>query len=194
LVARGLQDLRDAREASRWLRVPAVIVESEVERDSDTDGVSYRPYVSYSYSIEGRSYLGSTLAPGFEVGYAFKRSAASIIQRYPVGARPSSPSTQTTMRARSSSRAAGDIYMSTVLHHCCSSLAGSCCLFGIFGIEKRAHKRLKPQTGQTAVRFVALFRRCVRHTVSTSRIELAHLKPDAEYLVAYLERRTPWDS
>lgn len=30
--------------------------------------------------------------------------------------------------------------------------------------------------------------------VSTSRLVLPHLKPDGERIVAYLERRTPWDS
>jgi hypothetical protein len=30
--------------------------------------------------------------------------------------------------------------------------------------------------------------------VSTSRIGLVPLEPDGERLVAYLERRTPWDS
>jgi len=33
-----------------------------------------------------------------------------------------------------------------------------------------------------------------RHRGSTSRIGLVHLKPGGERLVAYLERRTPWDS
>jgi hypothetical protein len=33
-----------------------------------------------------------------------------------------------------------------------------------------------------------------RHRVSTSRIGLVPLEPDSERLVAYLERRTPWDS
>ena len=33
-----------------------------------------------------------------------------------------------------------------------------------------------------------------RHRVSTSRIGLVPLEPDGERLVAYLERRTPWDS
>lgn len=33
-----------------------------------------------------------------------------------------------------------------------------------------------------------------RHRVSTSRSGLVPLKPDGERLVAYLERRTPWDS
>ena len=32
-----------------------------------------------------------------------------------------------------------------------------------------------------------------RHRVSTSRIGLVPLEPDGERLVAYLERRTPWD-
>jgi hypothetical protein len=33
-----------------------------------------------------------------------------------------------------------------------------------------------------------------RHSVSTSRIGLVPLEPDGERLVAYLERRTPWES
>lgn len=33
-----------------------------------------------------------------------------------------------------------------------------------------------------------------RHRVSTSRIGLVPLEPDGGRLVAYLERRTPWDS
>ncbi len=32
------------------------------------------------------------------------------------------------------------------------------------------------------------------HRVSTSRIGLVPLEPDGERLVAYLERRTQWDS
>lgn len=86
-LARGFRDLRAAVEASRWQSVPAVVTASEVERDSDADGVSYRPFVSYSYEIGGRSYLGSTLLPGFEVTYAFARSASSIAQKYPVGSK-----------------------------------------------------------------------------------------------------------
>ena len=33
-----------------------------------------------------------------------------------------------------------------------------------------------------------------RHRGRTSRIGLVHLEPAGERLVAYLERRTPWDS
>jgi len=33
-----------------------------------------------------------------------------------------------------------------------------------------------------------------RHRASTSRIGLVQVGPDGERLVAYLERRTPWDS
>ena len=33
-----------------------------------------------------------------------------------------------------------------------------------------------------------------RHRGSTSRFGLGPLEPDGERLVAYLERRTPWDS
>ena len=33
-----------------------------------------------------------------------------------------------------------------------------------------------------------------RHRRSTSRIGLMPLEPDCERLVAYFERRTPWDS
>jgi hypothetical protein len=84
---RGVRDFRFAMEASRWPSVLAIVSASEVERDSDSEGVSYRPCVSYSYEIEGRSYQGSTLFPGFENAYAFARSAKGIAEKYAVGSK-----------------------------------------------------------------------------------------------------------
>lgn len=48
--------------------------------------------------------------------------------------------------------------------------------------------------GADVVKLRLALTRSARHRVSTSRIGLVPLQPDGERLVAYLERRTPWDS
>jgi hypothetical protein len=53
-----LRPLLRASASSGWAQVPCVILSSEVERKSDSDGATYRVAVRYRYTWSGRAYEG----------------------------------------------------------------------------------------------------------------------------------------
>lgn len=80
----GLQPLFKVIESATWPTVPCIITQSEVERNSSSDGTTYRIDIQFRYSFEGHSYTGGAydFSPGASSGYEGKRR---IADSYPVG-------------------------------------------------------------------------------------------------------------
>ncbi len=77
-----------ARDAAQtWLSVPGKILESEIRITHNHDNTTSQfPYVSYSYTVKGKSYQGETIRAGeqfFNVRWTGK--ASEVTDRYPVG-------------------------------------------------------------------------------------------------------------
>ena len=87
---------RRVATVSQWPSTMGTVNASYLERRSSSEGGSTNyPVVQYSYQIGGRTYQGSKLAPGPEVGGT---GAGKVVARYPAGAQvmvfynPESPS------------------------------------------------------------------------------------------------------
>lgn len=75
-----------AKASADWPQVQAIVVQSEIERNSDSKGQTrYRPRVSYRYQIEGREILGDRIYFG-ESSFLLEADAREVVAPYPVGA------------------------------------------------------------------------------------------------------------
>ena len=74
---------RKMNAAKAWPSVMGTVNNSylELRRSSNNTNMINYPVVQYSYQVGGRSYQGSRIAPGPEVGGT---GAGKIIERYPV--------------------------------------------------------------------------------------------------------------
>lgn len=95
LIAYCVREWRLALEARRlahasllWPTTPGRVVASSVQIEilgSDSDGVAhYVPDVRFTYMVAGATYTGTTVA--FRDLRGWKKHAAAIVARYPVGA------------------------------------------------------------------------------------------------------------
>ena len=57
-----------------------------MQRSSDSDGgITYRPEVTYHYTVDGREHLASRTRFGDRFGISFSAPAVRTVRRYPVG-------------------------------------------------------------------------------------------------------------
>lgn len=76
-----------AHLSRRWPRVTGTVIVSDLQRSKDSDGgYSYRPEVSYRYSVHGEEFIASRTRFGDRLELNFSAPAARIVRRYPVGA------------------------------------------------------------------------------------------------------------
>jgi hypothetical protein len=81
----GWSILRNARASAAWPTAEGIVTRSEVTHSTDADGDdTYRPEVTYEYSVQNRSYENYTIKFG-ENSYSSQRQAEEIGARYPLG-------------------------------------------------------------------------------------------------------------
>jgi hypothetical protein len=72
----------------RWPQVEGTIVVSDLQRSKDSEGgYSYRPEVSYRYTVGGKELVGSRTRFGLLLETSWSAPAVRVVQRYKVGAR-----------------------------------------------------------------------------------------------------------
>lgn len=92
----GLYELYQSHAAKNWPTAEATILTSEVSEESDSDGTSYRPRITYEFTVDDTTHIGDRIHFG-SVGSRNYDTHAEITARYPVAAKvpvhhhPSSP-------------------------------------------------------------------------------------------------------
>ena len=72
------------QDAAKWIGVDAVVLNSAVRSNSDSDGTTYYPYVAYSYTYEGRDYEGDRY-DFWKVSSSGYSGKAAVVAQYPKG-------------------------------------------------------------------------------------------------------------
>lgn len=79
-----LPSLTQWRAAAHWVETPAQVTASAVRSSRGDDSTTYRPYIAYAYTVDGREYEGdrydfwSVSSSGYE-------GKAAIVREHPVG-------------------------------------------------------------------------------------------------------------
>jgi hypothetical protein len=84
LIGAGLVPLNQAFRAAHWPEAPCVILASQVETHSDSDGTTYAAKIRYRYSLDGAEFVSSRYS-FLNIGSGHERAQA-VVDRYPVGA------------------------------------------------------------------------------------------------------------
>lgn len=79
-----LPSLTQWRAAAHWVETPAVVTASAVRSSRGDDGTTYRPYVAYAYTFEGREYEGDRY-DFWNVSSSGYEGKAAIVRAHPVG-------------------------------------------------------------------------------------------------------------
>jgi hypothetical protein len=80
----GTRTILFARETRSWPSAPGVIEHSQIVLESgDQHGNSYRPIVSYRYSVDGVAYTGSLIACGLGHYSGSEKFARRFFEKYP---------------------------------------------------------------------------------------------------------------
>lgn len=82
----GIPTARNAMESKDWPSTDGWITISDVSKnyDSEDDGFTYGAKVMYSYTVNGMTYLGGTVAFG-DYSSSDQTHASDIVSRYPIG-------------------------------------------------------------------------------------------------------------
>lgn len=76
-----------ALRSRRWRQAVGTVVASDLQRSREIEcGSSYRPVVSYRYSVEGQDFVASRTRFGDRLELGWAAPAVRIVRRYPVGA------------------------------------------------------------------------------------------------------------
>lgn len=78
--------LKQWRAASDWVETPAVVTASAVRSSRGDDGTTYRPYIAYAYTVDGRQYEGDRY-DFWNVSSSGYESKAEIVRAHPVGSK-----------------------------------------------------------------------------------------------------------
>jgi hypothetical protein len=82
----SLWELVQSIRSSGWLRTEGVVVVSDLQRSRDTDaGYTYRPEISYSYSVGGHDFVASRPKFGAGVWLSWSGPAVRTTRKYPAG-------------------------------------------------------------------------------------------------------------
>lgn len=87
LLVFGLRSLGHARASTEWPVAEGVITAAEVvrKRGSGDSGPTYRPDISYDYTVDGTTLSGDRVHFGGAVSTSNQGWARGIVARYPVG-------------------------------------------------------------------------------------------------------------
>jgi len=85
-ASRSWDQISRARASAAWPYARAVILSSEVRALADTEGMRWRPVITYSYQVGRREVIGSRLSREEPV-YGYPQAVArAYVARYPQGA------------------------------------------------------------------------------------------------------------
>jgi hypothetical protein len=71
----------------RWPHATGTVIVSDLQRSRDSEGeYSYRPEVSYQYSVKGEEFIATRTRYGDRLALSWPAPAAKMVRRYPVGA------------------------------------------------------------------------------------------------------------
>ncbi len=84
----GMRTVLQARESGSWPSVPGIIRSSTVaSQRGSKGGTTYKPEVTYSYTVDGTEYRGDLIAYGLKGSSSSSRSFAQYYDaKYPEGA------------------------------------------------------------------------------------------------------------
>lgn len=95
----GVRTVFQARESGSWPSVQGIILSSKVTSQSDSDGTTYKPEVTYSYTVDGAKFTGNLIAYGLKGSSSSRGFAQYYDSKYPEGSAvpvaydPASPQT-----------------------------------------------------------------------------------------------------
>jgi Protein of unknown function (DUF3592) len=79
--------LVSALESRRWPAAAGVMIESRLEKSpSDDGGYTYRPEVSYRFTVEGKELVGRRACFGDRIATGWSSPSTRILRKYPHGA------------------------------------------------------------------------------------------------------------
>lgn len=81
----GIPNILDARKSERWPRVQGLVVESSIVAGGSRGSQSYKPLVSYEYTVDATTYQNDRISHGDQVAKT-RQHAEEIAARYPTGA------------------------------------------------------------------------------------------------------------
>jgi len=81
----GLNDAMEASQSATWPTTTGKIVSSTVVKSGGNRGTSYKPAITYAYTVAGQNYSGTTISPG---RYWVSASAYQAVHQFPVGSNP----------------------------------------------------------------------------------------------------------
>ncbi|SRR5258708_3651540 len=88
LIARGTWGLRRLADISSWPEVDATVIAPGLDEFPHSDGPTHRPKLTYSYTIDGKTYRSSRLGITADAFDIFSReSAQAFLARFPPGSR-----------------------------------------------------------------------------------------------------------
>jgi hypothetical protein len=86
LITTGASEAWEAQESGNWPSTPGTVLSATVHTQASTarhgSGTSYTPRISYSYSVNGEMFTGTTIAPGRMWG---SKSAYAAVRMFPAG-------------------------------------------------------------------------------------------------------------
>lgn len=86
LAIKSMQRIRLYRQARDWPKVPATITESSVREDTDSDGTSYLPEISYRYSVAGSEYCSTVHTEGLPFP-STEDAARQMVKQFAAGSK-----------------------------------------------------------------------------------------------------------
>jgi hypothetical protein len=85
-VVWALSEAVYAHASEHWPRTLGSIVTSGVSVEHDGDGRRYAADICYRYFVDGHEYTGDRVRFGGFLSFAWRRSADTLTERFPVGA------------------------------------------------------------------------------------------------------------
>jgi Protein of unknown function (DUF3592) len=80
--------LVSALESRRWPVAEGVMISSRLDKSPDSDGgYTYRPDVSYRFTVEGKELVGRRACFGDRISTSLSSFAERIVRKYPNGAK-----------------------------------------------------------------------------------------------------------
>jgi len=78
------KDIQTAMETSQWEQTVGTIILSEVFEEKNSDGITHKPLIEYTYTVHGTDYTGKTIYIGIWISINSKFSAKRFVSKYPV--------------------------------------------------------------------------------------------------------------
>lgn len=80
----GWKNIEMAKASTKWPQVVGAVVRSEIVIQSDSDGVTYKPLVEYTYTVRSQTYTGQTIYFGDGSSTSIRSYSEGYVNKYPV--------------------------------------------------------------------------------------------------------------